>query len=35
VYRLCGSLFGRLYSNHGVMVVVESLCVVACGSEFR
>jgi hypothetical protein len=35
VYRLCGSLFGRLYSNHGVMVVVQYLCVVACGSEFR
>jgi hypothetical protein len=30
-----GSLFIRLYSSHGVTVVVESLCVVACGSEFR
>jgi hypothetical protein len=35
VYRLFDSLFGRLYSNHGVMVLEESLCVVACGSEFR
>jgi hypothetical protein len=35
VYRLCGPLFGRLYSGHGVVVVVEFLCVVACISEVQ
>jgi hypothetical protein len=33
VCELWGALFGRLYCSHGVMVVVESLCVEACGSE--
>jgi hypothetical protein len=30
VCELSGTLFGRLYCSHGVMVVVQSLCVVAC-----
>jgi hypothetical protein len=36
VYKLWGSLSSRLYSRHGVtVVVVESLCVVASGSEVQ